>query len=323
MTDQPAEHAEGAAAGPTPGAPEPTTAPNAPLWGAPPAPAQPAAPNTGAPAPAAPNAPLWGAPAAPSAPTQPAAPASPAAPLWGAPAAPGAPGAAPASPPPIPWAPAKAKIMAFGAAAEAASGTHGLRTSIAAAAIMVGVLLGANVINAAVPLPGNPATVNTGPAAPQNPAQPGTPANPANPGPIAAGDAVDIGNGVSVRPPTGWSIVGQDSGMTGFGKGNVVVIAGGIAWNDKAVALAQQYRDAWFKQGQFTGEDPQTGAINGYDGSVLNYTGTLQDKQVDGGIVALVKGGKAALLNMFGPTGSLKDVSGDLNDFINSVQIGG
>jgi hypothetical protein len=111
--------------------------------------------------------------------------------------------------------------------------------------------------------------------------------------------------------------------MTGFSKGNVIVIAAGIVWKDKAVDLATQYRDSWFKQGQFTGEDPQVGAINGSDGAVLNYTGTIQGKQVDGGIVALVKGGKAGLLNMFGPSGSLKDVSGDLNSFINSMQIGG
>jgi hypothetical protein len=223
------------------------------------------------------------------------------------------------------WAPAKAKILQFGAAAQAASGTHGLRTSIAAAAIMVGVLLGANVINAGMPLPGKPTAVNTGPQVPQNPgpAQPGTSANPANPGPVAAGGTVDLGNGVTVRPPTGWSVAGQDQGVTGFSKGNVIVLAAGIVWKDTALSLATQYRDAWFKQGQFQGEDPQTGTIAGNDGAVLNYTGTVKGAQFDGGIVALVKNGKAGLLNMYGPSGSLKDVSGDLNDFINSMQVGG
>jgi hypothetical protein len=316
---------------PAPQAPAaPTSAPapqpaGAPLWGTPaPAPAA-AAPLWGTPAPAA-AAPQWGAPAPAAAAPQWGAPApapQPAAPLWGTPAAPGTPGAGVPTPLPIAWAPAKAKILQFGAAAQAASGTHGLRTSIAAAAIMVGVLLSANVINAAMPLPGTPQVVNTGPQVPQNPGQPGTPANPANPGPIAAGDTVDLGNGVTVRPPKGWSVAGQDQGMVGFSKGDVIVIAAGLVWKNSAVDLATQYRDSWFKQGQFTGEDPQTGTINGSDGAVLNYTGTVKGQQLDGGIVALVKGGKAGLLNMFGPSGSLKDVSGDLNDFINSMQIGG
>jgi hypothetical protein len=200
---------------------------------------------------------------------------------------------------------------------------------------MIGVLFGVNVVNAAVPLPTDPAVVDPGPAIPADPnpptTAPGQPTNapqptsgPVDQGPVTPGAGVAVGAGVEIYPPGGWTVVGHDSGMTALQKGGVVMIVGGIAWTSTPIELATQYRDAWFEGGQFTANDPQTGSVgNGVPGAAMAYTGVIENTTVDGIIVAGATGGAGVVINVFGAQGTLNGVSDDLNTVFGTVQFTG
>jgi len=245
---------------------------------------------------------------------------APAATSWGTPAA------APVSPP-----------VATGA--RDPYRVNGLRTSIAAAVIMVCVVGGANVINAAAPAPSDPAAV-TVPAAPQDPGasqDPGQPSDapvatlapldsaaPGQPSPPAAGGSVvDVGLGVLIHLPGGWTQVDTGSDTLAFQKSGVVLTALGLQWSRPASDLATRYRDAWFKAGTFTADDPQSGAINGIDAAVINYTGVLDGTQVDGSILAAAKGGTGLALNFFGGKTSLTRLADEINTIVSTFEITG
>jgi hypothetical protein len=213
--------------------------------------------------------------------------------------------------------------------------------------VILGVVLGANLVNAATPLPTDPGAVDPGPGIPNDPGPteqpqpvptpgPGetnTPirtlpplgpvetAAPLDPGPVQPGEGVDVGAGYVLFPPEGWTVVGGEEGLTVFQKNGVLLIVGGFAWNDSAPALATTYRDAWFTGGQFTGDDPQTGSIgNGIPAAALNYTGVVNGTQVDGLIVAGSVNGSGLIVNVFGASGSLAGVSTDLDTIFATVQ---
>jgi len=362
MTDQP-ERVDGAGSAKVPDAAQPPAPPPAPTHApaAPPAPA-PVPTTWGAPAaaptPASSPAPAgWGAQAAPTgpapAPTQPA----PAPTTWGAPAAtsaaPGAWGARPA--------PGSAPVAAAGlvpgwgggtAPAPVPSRPRGTswKATVGVLAVILVVVFGANIVDAALPLPDAPSEVDPGPALPQDPGQPeptqraeategpGQPvpgasaipiqtlaplgtAAPVDPGPVSPGAGVDVGAGFVLYPADGWSAVGGTSGLTVFQKGNVAFIVGGIPWDGTASDLAVQYRDAWFAAGQLTGDDPQSGSIgNGIPAAGINYTGTLNGTQVDGAIVAGSRNGSGLVVNYFGASGSLNAVGNDLDQMLKTIQ---
>ncbi len=336
MTDQP-ERADSAGSAPVPDAAQPpapapaSSVPAAAPWGAPP---------VGQPAPQA----AWGAPAAPPAPATPPAPGA-----WGAPAAP-PPGMPPAGPGASPgWAAGPASAPR----PSRPRGTSG-RAALGVLVIIIGVLFGANIVDAALPLPEAPTEVDPGPGLPldqggpvpttepvptQDPGQPVEPgqtalpiqtlapietAPPVDPGPVAAGTGVDVGAGFVLYPADGWSAVGSDGGLTVFQKSGVLLIIGGVAWDGSAADLATGYRDAWFAGGQFSGDDPQSGAIgNGIPAAGVNYTGVFNGTQVDGSIIVGAVNGSGLLMNFFGASGSLRGVSSDLDLMLKTVQYTG
>jgi hypothetical protein len=218
-------------------------------------------------------------------------------------------------------------------------------------AIMIAALFGANLVNAALPLPEEPTFVDPGPGLPLDPGgpietqapqptqEPGGPietsipiqtlppletAPPVDPGPVNPGAGVDVGAGFVIFPPDGWSAVGGENGLTVFQKSGVLMIVGGLPWTGTPSELATQYRDAWFEGGQFSGDDPQPGSIgNGIPAAGLNYTGVIDGTQVDGGIITGATNGAALLINVFGASGSLNGVSADLDTVLNTVQYTG
>jgi hypothetical protein len=230
-------------------------------------------------------------------------------------------------------------------------GTSG-KTALAVLVIILGVVFGANIVNAALPLPEEPTAVDPGPALPQEPGMPvetrapaqpsqdpGVPsetsipvqtlppletAPPVDPGPVNPGTGVDVGAGFVIYPPDGWSAVGGDNGLTVFQKSGVLLIVGGVAWPGTPSDLATQYRDAWFTGGQFTGDDPKAGQIgNGIPAAGLNYSGVVEGTQVDGAIVTGATNGSGILFNIFGAQGSLNGVSDDLDLILKTVQYTG
>ena len=216
------------------------------------------------------------------------------------------------------------------------------RTTILSAVIMIGVVFGVNVVNAAVPLPSDPTVVVPAPITPvdpnpptqdpnlptQDPSQP-TPqpeptAAPVDPGPVAAGTELQVGAGVVIYMPDGWTVIGSDNGVTVLQKGGVVMISAGIAWGGTPLELATGYRDSWFEGGQFSGTDPESGSIgNGVPGAALSYVGIIEGTQVDGIIVTGATGGAGVIFNVFGAQGSLKGVSDDINSVLGTVQFTG
>lgn len=316
MTDQPERAEPTGGGGPIPSAaPPPSPAPG-PVWGA-----QPAGPRGTPPAP-----PAWGA--------QPAGP-------WGAPP----PGMPPAGTPPG-WSTSTAPQPR----PRGPRGTSG-RTALAVLAIIIGVVFGANIVNAAMPLPEEPTAVDPGPALPQDPGgptetqapqptqEPGGPtetsipiqtlppietAAPLDPGPVNPGSGVVVGAGFVIFPPDGWSAVGGDNGLTVFQKSGVLLIVGGLPWSGTPSELATQYRDAWFAGGQLSGDDPTAGEIgNGIPAAGLNYSGVVEGTQVDGAIVTGATNGAGVLFNFFGASGSLNGVSSDLDTILGTVQYTG
>lgn len=210
-----------------------------------------------------------------------------------------------------------------------------MRTTILSAVIMIGVVFGVNVVNAAVPLPSDPGFVAPGPAVPVDPnlptqdpnqptAQPQATAAPVDPGPVAPGAGLTLGAGVVIYPPDGWTVLGVEDGVTLLQKGGVVLVAAGVAWGSTPLELATAYRDAWFQSGQFVASDPESGSIgNGVPGAALSYSGIVDGAQVEGSIVTGVTGGSGVVFNVFGAQGSLNGVSGDINTVFGTVQFTG
>lgn len=204
-----------------------------------------------------------------------------------------------------------------------------MRTTILSAVIMIGVLFGVNIVNAAVPLPTDPGFLNPGPGVPVDPNQPTQDPNqptaaPVDPGPVAPGAGLKIGAGVVIYPPDGWTVLGTENGVTVLQKGGVVMIVAGIEWGGTPLELAAAYRDAWFAGGQFAGNDPESGSLgNGVPGAALSYSGILDGSQVEGIIVTGATGGAGAIFNVFGAQGSLNGVSDDINTVFGTVQFTG
>ena len=246
----------------------------------------------------------------------------------------------PAATPPAPLPPPVADAAAppFAAAALAAGVTtrdgswlagldpRGWRTTVIAAVIMLTTVFGANFVNAAIPLPADPGTVNPGPEVPvgrgPDPGRPTAP--PVEPGPVAPGAGIDVGYGVVAYPPNGWTVVGSESGRVVLQKAGAIVIVVGLPWRQSPADLATAYRDAFFTAGQFTAGEPESGEIGGGIPAVaLAYTGILEGTQVDGAIFAGASGGTGAVVNAFAAKGGLEGLKNDVDAMLGTIQVTG
>ncbi len=264
------------------------------------------------------------------APSEPA-PASTASP----PAEPAAPVPAPAAPivpPPIDPTALAAGLATRSGSWFAGLDPHGWRTTIVAAALMIGVVFGANIVNAAVPLPTDPGTVDPGPQLPVGPTPgPGESEPPAQPvpspnapGPVQPGTGVEIGSGVVVYPAAGWTVVGSEPGQTVLQKAGTILIVGAVPWTDTPLALATAYRDAFFAGEELTANEPEPGEIgSGIPAVAFAYSGVLQGTQVDGAMFVGATGQTGIVFNVFGASGTLRSVSDDLDSILATVQVAG
>jgi hypothetical protein len=209
--------------------------------------------------------------------------------------------------------------------------SRGWRTTIAVATVILAVVIGVNVADAAIPLPDNPAPFDA-PGLPDAsfPADPGAPGGPdatltpIDRGPVEDGDQLDVGQGYSIRLPGGWTLVSQEDGVTVLQQGAALLLIDALPTEDTPEDLAQWYRDAWFQDGSYTGGDPASRTIGaGIPAADLDYTGTFDGTTVDGRIVTAAEDGAGLLVNVFAPTGSLTEVAPDLESILASVQRGG
>ncbi len=292
---------------PTAGVPpsDPATTDAPPPWGTPPA-----DPSGAAPAPA------WGGPQA-----QPAATPAPAA--WGtAPAQPGpAPtqdaahwGVPPAQPAAAPWA-TQPGAAPGGPVPTARPGTlagldpRGWRTTIIAAVLMIGVVGGANLINTAVPLPADPGSDGTQQGGLEQP------------GPVTPGEAIDVGNGIQVEAPGGWSVTGSSNGQVTLQKGQAVIVVEGGPYGGTTSDLQATIHDSIFEKSQGTAGQPQDITFGpGIDGLAVRYTMVAPD-EVDGIYVVGISSGTAVIGIIATPPGLLRQYAGDMDSVLASLVI--
>jgi hypothetical protein len=220
----------------------------------------------------------------------------------------------------------------------------GMKTTLSVAGIMVGVVLGVNIVNAAMPLPTEyvdpgvnpaiPAVPIAAPARPTDdpaqstaapvestpaPAQPTT--TPVEPGPVSGGTTVTVNERYSLVMPDGWVLVQESDGALMFQKGSVTFVVGGAAFDGTVTELATAYRDAFFENGSLSGEEPAVGVTStGIPVAGLNYTGILDGAQVDGFILTALEDGSGMISNAYGPTGSVQALSDDISMIINSIK---
>jgi len=209
--------------------------------------------------------------------------------------------------------------------------SRGWRTTIAVAAVILVVVIGVNVADAAIPLPDHPASAD-GPAVPDasfptDPGAPGAPdatLTPVGRGPVEQGEELDVGLGYTIRPPGGWTVVSQEDEVTVLQKGAAVLVFEAIASEETPEDLARRYRDAWFQDGSYTGGDAASRTVgDGIAAAQLDYTGAFEGTAVDGRIVAATADGAGLLVNLFAPTGSLTEAAPDLETILASLRLAG
>ena len=223
------------------------------------------------------------------------------------------PPAAPGTPPALPASPAGAR--------RAGLDPRGWRTTIAVAAIMIGAVGGANLVNAAFPFPSEPSVVDPGPPVPGPSAAPDGP-SPAAPGPVAPGTPVEVGSGVVLYPPAGWTVVGSDVGQVALQRASAILIAVAGPFDGTPGDLATAYRDAFFAEGQLTAGDPETVQLGDAIPAVaFPFTGISGGAQVDGVIAAGVGSGTGVVLNFVAPRGQLQGISDDIDIILATVQL--
>lgn len=184
---------------------------------------------------------------------------------------------------------------------------------------MVGTVLGANLVNAAVPLPTEPMTPDQAlPAIPvEPPVEPGldVPLDPrVEPGPVSPGSAVDVGYGLVVHPPGGWTVVAAEPGSVALQRGGAFLLVLAAPWLDDPASLADSYAEGFFADGQFQSATPQAATLgSGIPAVTIAWSGIIDGVHYDGVIAAGAESGTGAVLNAVAPAGQLQSVADDLD----------
>jgi hypothetical protein len=191
--------------------------------------------------------------------------------------------------------------------------SRGWRTTIVAAVLMLGIVGGTNLVNAAVPLPDEPAgQAAPGPVIPGS--DPAVDPGPLDPGPVAPGDPIDVGHGLTLRPSAGWTVIASEPGQVALQKGGVVLVALATPYDGEPASLAEQYAEAFFAGGQFQSSSPRPGTLgNDVPSVVIGWSGITEGTQLDGVIAAGVASGVGFVLNGIAPMGQLQAVADDLD----------
>jgi hypothetical protein len=206
--------------------------------------------------------------------------------------------------------------------------SRGWRTTVSVAAVILVVVIGVNVADAAIPLPDHPAAIDGSvvpdasfPADPETPGAPEATLTPFDRGPVEQGAQLDVGLGYTIRPPAGWTVVSQEDDVTVLQKGAAVLVMEAIASEETPEDLAQRYRDAWFEDGSYTGGDPESRTVgDAIPAAQLDYTGAFEGTAVDGRIVTATADGAGLLVNLFTPAGALTEAAPDLERILASVR---
>jgi hypothetical protein len=239
-------------------------------------------------------------------------------------------GSPPRPDPPAAFEPAPAAVPATPAAFATRTGSwfsgldpRGWRTTLVVAAIMIGTVIGANIVNAAVPLPADPSSAaGPGPGVPGATPLPGDPAPPDR-GPVSPGTPVDVGSGVALYPPNGWTVTASEQGQVVLQKGGVTLVATAGAYDGTPAELAAAYSESFFAaNGQFSAGEPQSAEIGGSIPAVaFAYAGVAEGNLVDGVMAVGVAEGTGVVLNAFAPAGQLEPAIADIDAIATTLQL--
>jgi hypothetical protein len=208
-------------------------------------------------------------------------------------------------------------------------GSRGWRTTIAVASVILVIVIGVNVADAAIPLPDHPAAADgravpdaSFPTDPDAPGAPDATLTPVGRGPLEQGEELDVGLGYTIRSPGGWTVVSQEDEVTVLQRGAAVLVFEAIASEETPEDLARRYRDAWFQDGSYTGGDPASRTVgDGIAAAQLDYTGAFEGTAVDGRIVTATADSAGLIVNLFAPTGALTEAAPDLETILASLRL--
>lgn len=202
----------------------------------------------------------------------------------------------------------------------------GWRSTLTVAGILAAIVFGSLLLNAIIParpttagIPG-PGPVVPGPATP-GPVAPG----PATPGPVAPGQGIDMGNGVIINPPAGWT--GQlESGRLRLQKGSVTVdVHVDPQYQGDAVTLVNSFvQQMQAVASQFTATPAQVIALTaGAPGARATYVGLFQGigQPLEGQVTAMTLQGRGLVFDAYAPQGQLATGLPDVTTIINTVQV--
>jgi hypothetical protein len=139
---------------------------------------------------------------------------------------------------------------------------------------------------------------------------------------VRSGDAVEVGGGLVLHPPTGWTVVSSEPGAVVLQKGGVVLVALATPYEGDPAALADGYAEAFFATGQFQASSPETGTLgNEIPSVVISWAGIIDGGQYDGVIASGAASGTGMILSVVAPRGQLGGVADDLETIGESLQI--
>lgn len=224
---------------------------------------------------------------------------------------------------PSPSAQALENVAAQGRAVLARLDPTGWRPTITVAAVILALVFGVQIVNAALPVPSG---LQNGPG---NPSGPGTPSGPGSP--IVVGN-----NNVVVYPRQGWSQLQLPSPQTSVDglrlqKGAAVfdlrlfTIAGGTQANTGASDLATYYVQAVLGPGasQLQTSTPQQVPVNGVTGVRVTYLGNFNGVQqpIEGQVTAFVRGTQGLVVDGWANQGQLSGAVDDIEQMIQTIEV--
>lgn len=229
-------------------------------------------------------------------------------PAPGAPPPPTPPPVAPPAPPDI--ADAFGALTGHGRSMLSRLDPSGWRSTLTVAGVMAAVVFGSLFLNAIVPVSARP-----GPGG-----QPG-------PTPVTSGRGVQLGGGVIIYPPAGWTAESLGSGQLRLSQGAVVVdVRLNATFQGDAATLVDSFvREVMQPQAsQFSSTPVQVVPVAaGAPGARATYSGNFEgiSYPLEGQLTGVILRGRPLLFDAYAPQGQLAPALSEIGTLIETVEV--
>jgi hypothetical protein len=188
---------------------------------------------------------------------------------------------------------------------------RGWRTTILVLVLLVAGLAGSNLLNGVVPLPAGASDNGT--------------AGGTSTGPVAPGSPLQVGSGVQIYGPNGWSVVKSEAGTVALGKGSGVIVVLARPFSGTLAQLEAAYRDAEVGASGSVASDPKQVTFGkGIPGMAVVYSTTSPNAgPIDGAYFVGLVNGTAVIVDVLAPQGTLSRYSDDADVVLSSVSVKG